>query len=160
MRRFARSSLLVLVSQLLIYCPQVMAQGAPGADTLPPVIGSEKSVTTAALLEAFTVPTLGYAYAGSWARGLPSAAVQLLGVGLALEQQLCLCFFEEPPPCVGRCVVGIALAVGARVWAIIDASLTVKRNNAGGQGTISALRMLPMLGQNGAGLGVPIPTRW
>ena len=113
MRLIARSSVLVLVSQLIIYCPPVLAQGAPGGDTPPPVTSSEKSPATAALLEAFTVPTLGYAHAGSWARGLPSAAVQLLGVGLALEQQFCLCIFEEPPPCVGRCIVGIALADGA-----------------------------------------------
>ena len=35
MRLIARSSVLVLVSQLIIYCPPVLAQGAPGADTEP-----------------------------------------------------------------------------------------------------------------------------
>jgi hypothetical protein len=155
MRNLTRVAALVALYQLCVWCPPALAQAMPGDDER--ATAPQRNPTTAGVLEALTIPTLGYAYAGNWARGLPPAMIQLLGVGLILEQQYCLCIFEDPPPCEGACTAGIILVVGARLWAMVDASSTAKRSNARAQGSLSGSRMMPILSPTRAGVSFRIP---
>jgi len=121
----------VLALTLALIAPApLLGQAGSAGGAEPAANAYEKSPATAGLLEAFTLPTLGYAYAEQWSRGLLPALGQVTGILLVAEQQYCLCIFEEPPPCDGQCVAGIVLAVGSRLWAVIDASATVRRRRA------------------------------
>ncbi len=91
------------------------------------VVISERSPVLAGALEVFTFPTIGYAYAGNWRRGIPSGLVRLGGLGLIISQQLTI--FGDPPPCRDRCVAGAVIFGLGTIWALIDVVGTTKREN-------------------------------
>ena len=102
--------------------PQALNEDAPQV-----VVISEKSPFAAGVLEVLTLPTIGYAYAGNWRRGIPSGLVRLGGVGLVASQQFTI--FGDPPPCRDRCVAGAVILGLGTIWALIDAVGTTKREN-------------------------------
>lgn len=128
---------------------RVQAQDAPpapdGEDTTAVAV-SDKSPVTAGVLEWF-VPTLGYAYAGNWSRGIPPALVRVTGVILIFSQQFVL--FDEPPPCRGECLAGVALLLGGTVWAIVDAGNTATRQNARRRASLLGGTVVPTFGPAG-----------
>ena len=104
----ARTLMALLLS--LAVAPGARAQDrpqAPNEDASQVVVISEKSPFAAGVLEVFTLPTIGYAYAGNWRRGIPSGLVRLGGLGLIISQQLTI--FGDPPPCRDRCVAGAVI---------------------------------------------------
>ena len=100
---------------------------APNQDAPRVVVISEKSPFGAGVLEVFTLPTIGYAYAGNWRRGIPSGLVRVGGMGLVMSQQLT--FFGDPPPCRDLCVAGAVMLGLGTIWALIDVVGTTKREN-------------------------------
>ena len=147
MLKTARAVSLLSVACSLLVAPEARAQE------------ESKSPVLAAALEV-AIPTFGYAYAGDWSRGIPLALVRVVGVGLVIEQQWCLCIFEEPPPCEGRCIVGVAMAIGGAVWAAIDAASTARRQNERRGFPPRGPTVLPTFGAAGSGLSVHIPFTW
>ena len=118
---------------LLLYlamAPAARAQDrpqAPNEDAPQVVVISEKSPFAAGGLEVFTLPTIGYAYADNWRRGIPSGLVRLGGIGLIVSQQLTI--FGDPPPCLDLCVAGTVIFSLGTIWAVIDVVGTTKREN-------------------------------
>ena len=124
----ASTSIALLLS--LAVAPGARAQDrpqAPNEDTPQVVMISERSPSAAGVLEVFTLPTIGYAYAGNWRRGIPSGLVRLGGLGLVISQQFTI--FGAPPPCRDRCVAGAVILGLGTVWALIDVVGTTKREN-------------------------------
>ena len=160
MLRLYKAVSLLTLTQALILATSVQAQERPAADTPQGAVVSTRSPALAGTLELLTLPTVGYAYAGNWLRGVPSALLQVVGVGLVIEQQFCLCIFEEPPPCEGQCILGIAMAIGGRVWAVIDAAATARRANEDRRTAALGPVLVPTFGGAGPGLGVRIPFSW
>ena len=87
---------------------------------------ADKSAVLAGVLE-WLVPTVGFAYAGDWKRGLPPAAVTLAGVVLFAATFEFHIFSESE--CNGTCTIGLLMAAGGRIWGIIDAVDTAKDFN-------------------------------
>lgn len=124
----------------LLFCPLAIAVScliAPGTvvgqdttmvatDATPVVVVSQKSPVLAGVLE-WLVPTVGYAYAGNWARGVPPAAVRITGFILLAADQFTV--FGSPPPCRTQCIVGATMAIGGTIWSIVDAAATASREN-------------------------------
>lgn len=155
MRDAGRLHLVFIV--LLSTAVRVQAQDTPTtpeADAPPVVVVSEKSPVAAGVLE-WVLPTLGYGYAGNWTRGIPPALVRITGATLVLSQYG-LPGFGEPQPCEGECVVGVVMAVGATIWAIVDAGRTASRENARRRDTIFGSAAMPTLGPTGRGIGLRI----
>lgn len=92
-----------------------------------PVIIQERSPALAAVLDVF-VPTAGFAYAGSWKRGLPSGAVRVVGIALTAEH-IVGTPLGSGVDCEASCVLGQVLLVGGTIWAGWDAAATARRNN-------------------------------
>lgn len=130
------------------------------SDSAQVVVVSEKSPWVAGALEYF-VPTLGYGYAGNWKRGLPTAVARVAGLALllgdAFDDISIMGPTSDPPPCEGRCVVGVALIVVGSVWAIADASAEAKRYNA--RQHARAVAMSPILSPRGWGVSVAVSVR-
>lgn len=116
------------------------------------VVVTGKSPFVAGALEIITFPTIGYAYAGNWTRGFPSAAVRILGFALWREQM-----FWSPPPCRAQCIAGAIMLYGGWIWAASDAAGTARRTNE--ELRTEALRgaLLPTL--HGGSLGVQFQLR-
>ena len=160
MRPSSKTLPLLTVGILLALAAEIQAQdtsGAPEGDTRQVVVVSEKSALGAAALEWF-IPTVGYAYAGSWSRGIPSGLVRVGGLVLMASQQLVL--FGEPPPCRDRCVVGAAVFAAATIWAMVDAGRTAGRENEKRRAAASGVALVPTFGDAGPGLGLRIPVGW
>ena len=124
----ARTLIALLLSPAM--APAARAQDrpqAPNEDAPQVVVISERSPVLAGALEVFTLPTIGYAYAGNWRRGIPSGVVRLGGLGLILSQQFTI--LGDPPPCRGRCVAGAVIFGLGTIWAVIDVVGTTKREN-------------------------------
>ncbi len=128
--------------------------GAADDDAPQVVVISEKSPFLAGALEVLTLPTIGYAYAGNWSRGIPSALVRIVGFGLVAEQQFTV--FGSPPPCEGQSQAGLALAVVGTIWAVIDAAGTARRTNEKCRAEAQRLALIPTFGAGGPGLTVGI----
>ena len=131
---------------------------APNEDAPQVVVISEKSPFVAGVLEVFVLPTVGYAYAGNWSRGIPSALVRIVGLGLVVEQQFTI--FGKPPPCEGQCVVGAVLYGVGTIWAAIDAAGTAKRENEKRRERAVGVAVLPNIHSFGASHAVRIRTEW
>lgn len=141
---------------LFLTAPGLGAQQprAADGDTAQVVSAPEKSPVVAGVLE-WVVPTVGYAYAGNWLRGVPPALVRIAGLALVFEQQFVI--FGEPPPCTGQCVLGTAMMIGGTVWAIIDAARTATRENERRRTAPLGATLVPTYGAAGVGLGVSVP---
>jgi hypothetical protein len=115
---------------------------------------SHKSPLAAGLLEWFTVPTVGYAYAGDWSRGIPSGLVRLTGFGLVLSAVN----VDEPvdDACGGRCALGLAMFLGGSAWAVIDAVNTAERENDRRRSTSAGVSALPTIVDGRVGFRVQI----
>jgi len=119
------------------------------------VVIAEKSPVAAGVLE-WTLPTLGYGYAGDWTRGVPSALVRIAGVALFLPHLGSAFLFVEPPSCESKCVAGAVMLVGGTIWAIVDAGRTASRENARRRDAVLGSTVMPILGPTGRGIGVRI----
>ena len=117
------------------------------------VVISEKSAMVAGALE-WIFPTVGYAYAGNWVRGLPSAGLRIGGLLLALDRQSVS--FGETPPCQGQCVLGLVMAVGGTIWAIVGAGSTARHENDRRRAAARGVQVAPTFGAGGAGVGVRV----
>jgi hypothetical protein len=149
---------LFLSATLLLLLPKDCVSQAnsspPARDTPQVVVVSEKSPFLAGALEVITLPTIGYAYAGNWTRGLPSAAVRILGLALWGEQ---LDPIGPPPPCEARCAVGAIMLLGGWIWAASDAAGTARRTNEERRAEALGAIVLPTL--EGRRVGVLIQLR-
>ena len=130
---------------------------APASNTAQVVVISEKSAVGAGVLE-WAIPTVGYAYAGNWSRGIPSALIRIAGGLLVIDQQFVI--FGDPPPCEGQCILGGAMALGGTIWAVIDAGGTARRENERRRQAARGPMVVPTFGEAGPGLSVRIPFRW
>ncbi len=146
---------------LLITAVGARAQEGPttrgGGDAQSVAVVSEKSPVAAGVLE-WAFPTLGYAYAGNWSRGVPSALVRITGLVLFMEDQFVI--FGEPPPCEGQCVLGVAMALGGTIWAIVDAGRTATRENERKRASVLGATVVPTYGPAGPGIGLHVPVGW
>ncbi len=131
---------------------------APNEDASQVVVISERSPVLAGALEVFTLPTIGYAYAGNWRRGIPSGLVRLGGLGLILSQQFTT--LGDPPPCRGRCVAGAVIFGWGTIWALIDVVGTTKRENQKQRERAVEVAVLPNVRSFGASLAVRVRTGW
>ena len=125
------------------------------SDSVQTIVVTEKSAFAAGALE-YLIPTVGYAYAGNWSRGILPNLVRVGGLALVVSQQLTV--FGEPPPCEGRCTVGLVMALGGTVWAIVDAVNTAKRENQRRRAAAGVV-IVPTLDQDrpGAAISVAVP---
>ena len=147
--------LFLSAAHLLLLPNEGVSQANPSfpARDLPQVaVISEKSPFLAGTLE-ITLPTLGYAYAGDWTRGLPSAGVRILGLLLWGEQLSPY----GPPPCDAKCVAGGVMLIGGLIWAAKDAAGTARRTNEGRRAEALGAIVLPTL--EGGKLGMLIQFR-
>ena len=129
-------------------------------DASPPPVAqtsvSDKSPLAAGLLEWFTIPTVGYAYAGDWSRGVPSALVRFAGIGLSISR---LNVSEPGTACDAGCAVGFAMFLGGSVWATIDAARTTDRMNERRRTTSAGLSLLPSVDAGRVGVVARLATR-
>jgi hypothetical protein len=145
---------------LFVLATSLQAQdtsGAPPTAATQVVVISEKSALAAGVLE-WAIPTVGYAYAGNWSRGILPAVVRIGGLLLVIEQQFVI--FGAPPPCEGQCILGLAMAVGGTVWAVVDAGRTAGRENERRRSAALGATLVPTFGAAGPGLGVSVPVGW
>jgi hypothetical protein len=117
------------------------------------VVG-DRSPLAAGLLEWFTIPTVGYAYAGDWSRGIPSALVRVAGAALALPR-INIHVREPGSVCPGLCAVGLFMVLGGHVWATIDAARTTTRMNEQRRAS-PRVSVLPRVDEQGAGIAVRV----
>ncbi len=149
MRMVAFLAVLLLASAGPAHAQEPLSPDSAGGSV---VQVTEKSTIAAGLLE-WLVPTAGYAYAGNWVRGIPSALARVGGIALYLDDQFTI--FGSPPPCEAKCVAGAALAVGGTIWGIVDASATASRENERrrAEATRRTVSLYPRVGRSGVGLG-------
>jgi hypothetical protein len=121
-----------------------------GAQPSVPVQG--KSALAAGALE-LVLPTVGFAYAGHWARGLPPTLFRVAGVYLALDQQMQVPLGGSGA-CVGQCTLGLTLAAAGTIWAVIDAAIVAKRSNEERGGPAARISETPTGGSLGPEIGV------
>ena len=132
-------------------------------DTAQVVVVSEKSPLGAAFLE-YLLPTAGYAYAGDWRRGVPSAAVRLIGFAMIMSDvapRISPFSSSSSRPCEENCKWGLGLAAVGTVWAMVDAARTAQRENRRHHERTTGLMFSPDLRPAGLGarLHVSISTR-
>ena len=155
-RPCSTSVLLFLSATLSLFSPRMgvaqTASGLPASDEMRVVVISEKSPFLAGVLELVTFPTIGYAYAGNWKRGLPSAAVRILGFALWGEQMVSL----DSDPCDARCVSGLLMLIGGWVWAASDAAGTARRTNEKRRAEALGAVVLPTFGRRSVGAQIQI----
>lgn len=151
-----RATTVAVACTALLWAGQAGAQDVPTADgdSASVVVVSEKSPVAAGVLE-WVFPTIGYAYAGNWTRGLPSGLVRITGAVLIVSQQFVI--FGEPPPCRDECVAGAIMLVGGTVWAIIDAGRTASKENERRRASLLGASVAPTFGPAGAGLAFRVP---
>ena len=141
----------------LFVAPQLRAQDLPGAtDSTNPTSVSDRSAAAAVVLE-WALPTVGYAYAGNWSRGIPPAVVRLLGFAMVLDHQFTI--FGSPPPCEGQCAFGYGIAAAGTVWAMFDVARTTTRENARRRAAAVEVSVAPSSGRNGLGVGLRVTMR-
>ena len=154
------STLMALLLSLAV-APGARAQERPQAlneDAPQVVVISEKSPFAAGVLEVFTLPTIGYAYADNWRRGIPSGLVRLGGMGLVVSQQFTI--LGDPPPCRGRCVAGAVIFGLGTIWALVDVVRTTKRENERRRERAIGVAVLPNIRSSGASVTLRVRTKW
>ena len=125
MKRVRLLSLLLLAAAL--HPAATRAQTAEADSVAPP----RKSAAAAAGLE-YLVPTLGHAYAGSWTRGLPPAALMFAGAAIAIEgsdgcgESGCEAF-----------AAGLGMVAVGKIWGIFSAMRTAQARNAADRVTVA-----------------------
>ena len=90
-----------------------------------------RSPVVAGLIEPF-VPTLGYAYAGDWRRGLLPAGVRVVGVGLivhGLSKATVDGLFGGDADCGSQCSLGLGMFMVGTVWGTVGAARTAHLHN-------------------------------
>jgi hypothetical protein len=122
-------------------------EGTADPDTRSPVLAG-------ALELLMPVPTLGYAYAGNWRRGLLPGGVQVLGLFLVSAGVGGVIFDglfggDDDASCGALCPVGATMIVGGRVWATVGAARTARTRNLERGGALS-LQWVPTSG----GIGI------
>jgi hypothetical protein len=140
---------LLVVQGLLLPTEAMTQERIPDPPRVVVVPG--KSPFLAGALEIITLPTIGYAYAGNWTRGFPSAAVRILGFALWREQ-----LYWSPPPCQAQCIAGAIMLYGGWIWAASDAAGTARRTNE--ERRTEALRgaVLPTLHRGSLGVQIQL----
>jgi hypothetical protein len=111
-------------------------------------------VLAGALELLLPIPTLGYAYAGNWRRGLLPGGVQVLGVfvlayGVTDTVVEGVVTGDDDATCGAACAVGIAMILGGRVWSTVGAARTAQSWNLE-RGSSLSLQWVPAPG--GVGL--------
>jgi len=82
------------------------------------------SPVAAGIIEWLTFPTLGYAYAGDWSRGLLPNAVRVGTIVGFLST-----YDDDGDQCSSACAVWGVAAVASTVWAVVGAVNTAKDHN-------------------------------
>ena len=141
----------------LVETPQLRGQQLPSATDSTNFVASDRSPTAAVVLE-WALPTVGYAYAGNWTRGIPSALVRLAGLATFLDDQFTI--FGSPPPCESQCLVGLGIATAGTVWAMFDAARTTTRENDRRRAAATGVSVTTSVGRRHVGVGLRVPTRW
>jgi len=121
LEKYAFVVLIVLTSLFSFPVSDVSAQ-VEAADTV--VLVEPRSAFLSGLIEYF-VPTVGYAYAGNWKKGLLPNAVRTAGFIAAVSAD------DSVDDCEAVCVAGAVAAVGGTIWAIFGAQRTAKRRERG-----------------------------
>jgi hypothetical protein len=134
----------------------VHAQDDPGprGDAPQVVVVRERSPAAAGVLE-WAIPTAGYAYAGSWSRGIPPTAARITGFVLWFGDQFVI--LGEEPPCRARCTVGITLLLGGTIWGVLDAAATTRRANTRAREAPFGATLLPTFRPGELALAVRVP---
>jgi hypothetical protein len=137
---------------LLLLPMHAGAQVTPTArsDSVQTIVVADKSAFAAGALE-WMIPTVGYAYAGNWSRGILPGLVRISGMGL-LFSHLSLMWLEDAP-CRGRCVAGCVMGLGGAVWAVVDAANTAKRENRRRRAA-AGVSIVPTVDHNGLGAAI------
>lgn len=145
-------ALLLLALAFLLLPAALRAQDvvSPAADPAPVFI-QERSPVLAGVLDVF-IPTAGYAYAGNWKRGLPSAAVRVVGLVLVMEHIVVTPLWGETD-CDAGCIIGQVLLLGGTAWAGWDAAATARRTNERLRSRVLGLTLAPS-GSGGMRMGV------
>ncbi len=134
----------------------------------PPVryapVADRRDPLAAGALELF-VPIAGHAYAGNWARGIPSAAVSLAAAAVAAGaagqctgEVLGAIFEAEKDPCREEgSTMNMALVVFAasRMWGAVSAALTADAHN---RSVLQAVTLEVVPRSKGAALAMAV--RW
>jgi hypothetical protein len=99
------------------------------------------------------VPTLGYAYAGNWRRGLLPGGIQVLGLFLVSAGVGGVIFdglfdADDDASCGALCPIGATMIVGGRVWATVGAARTARTRSLERGGALS-LQWVPTSGGTG-----------
>lgn len=113
----------VLVSALLVTGP-AWAQATDGTGTGDPPATSRSPNPLVAGVVEWVVPTVGYAYAGDWRKGLVPNTVRVGGLVLFATQVNSAARSSEEDRCPSACVAGFILAGVGTVWAVVGAAST------------------------------------
>lgn len=117
--------------------------------------GSRSPGLAAGLEFLFPVPTLGYAYAGDWRRGLLPGGVQVVGASLIVagitETVIDGLSGDTDADCGSLCAVGITMLIGGRIWSTVGAARAAGRWNLDRGGSL-AVQWVP--GPSGGGVWV------
>jgi hypothetical protein len=100
-------------------------QGASGQASDTVYVGSHHNPVTAGVLEFFSFPTAGFAYAGDWSRGLLPNAFRL-GSGIAFAAT----YDDGGDECDDACALWAIAFLGSTIWATVEAANTAKDYNA------------------------------
>ena len=107
----------------------------------------------------FFLPTLGYAYAGDWRRGLLPGGVRIVGVGLivhGLSKATVDGLFGGDADCGSQCSLGLGMVVVGTVWGTVGAARTAHLHNRNVAGASVSLQPAWV----GEGPGVAVGVRF
>ena len=138
----ARVITALTVVALLVGAPARAQAPGEATSTDPPAGTDTRSPLLAGVLE-WVVPTVGYAYAGAWRRGLVPNSVRVGGLVLAAWQFNGGTGGADVDRCPSACVVGLIGAVAGTVWAVAGAARTAASRGQAGSIPTSPLRVAP-----------------
>lgn len=150
---------MLLVGTLVAGPVALVGQEPAAADSAgagPSDASSEKSLLLIPLLEMYA-PTLGYAYAGHWRRGIPSGLARVVGFALVAPGGRFI-FGEGAAYCSGTCTVGSVLLIGGTALAIVDAMYLAHRDNQRLRAQRARVQVAPLL--YGARPGMSVRIEW
>lgn len=139
------SVILIAAGFLFLSCTTRACAQEPQDQEVPerPNVEGTRSPLAAGLLE-WAVPTVGYAYAGNWRRGIVPNLVVVGGLVLTLnafvEESMDVWTADEPE-CDTGCWIGLALLVGGKIWAIAGAVDEASDFNRRLRGAVSAMTL-------------------